>query len=139
MNAITAIPASPLTEIGKRLHALEQEMIRLENLDLFDGQAYRQLDKVLHQAMVVEPVTLRDAAVLALCVADHIGALTSLIMPPEIELEIKKRIEFANSPILLALMKAGIRMDDVGPHDAEYEVSRHRSYMPTVWRGTLVS
>lgn len=56
-------------------------------------------------------------------------------MPAEIELEMKERITFANSSILLALLKAGTRMDDVGPHDAEYEVSRHRSDMPTVWQG----
>jgi hypothetical protein len=56
--------------------------------------------------------------------------LTGPIMPPEIDLEMKERIEFANSSILLALMKAGIRMDDIGPHDAEYEVSRHRRDMP---------
>jgi hypothetical protein len=59
MNAITTIPTSPLTEAGKRLHALDQEMIRLENLGLFDSQAYRHLDKehdkLLCQAMAWSP------------------------------------------------------------------------------------
>ena len=124
------IPASALTEVGKRLHALGQEMIRLEELGLFESPTYRQLDErhddLLRKAMAMEPVTLRDAAVLALCVAEHIGALTGLDASPEISRAMQARIEYANSSILLALMKAGIRMDDIGPYDAEYEVSRHR-------------
>jgi hypothetical protein len=125
-------PVTPLTEIGKRLHMLDAEMRRLEKLGVLDCPAYRQIDdeheRLIKQAMTMQPVTLKDAAALALCVADHAGYLTDHIVPPEDAEPYHERIELANSSILLALVKAGIKTDDIGPHDAEYEIWRHQAF-----------
>ncbi|MCB8878261.1 hypothetical protein [Acidisoma silvae] len=131
MNAInTTSLASPIAALGIQMQAVGQEMLRLENISLSQSDIYRQLDDLhdglIYKAMASEPVTLRDAVVLALCVADQAGFLDDCELQPEDAAPFHRRIVKANASILLALMKAGVRTDDIGPHNAEYEVSRHR-------------
>jgi hypothetical protein len=129
---------TPLAIVGRRLAQLRREIERFDTpgADAFDHPAFRaavnEQEALIEQAMGLQPVTLQDAATLALCISEQVG-LVGFDMPRDEAQPIYERIETATAGILLVFRNMGLPLADLGPIEADYEISRHR-FMPPLAR-----
>jgi hypothetical protein len=127
--------ATPLAIIGRRLAQLREEIERLDTPGGggFDNPEWKarvnEQDALIEQAMGLQPVSLQDAATLALCVSEQVGLLEAFDMPRDDAQPYYDRIGAAVAGILLVFRGMGLPLAEIGPIDADYEIGRH-TFMP---------
>ena len=91
--------------------------------------AIDEQDALIIHAMSLQPVTLNDAATLALCVSEQVAYLEGFDVPRDDAEPYYERISTAVAGILHVFRSVGLPLADLGPIDADYEISRH-SFIP---------
>lgn len=119
-----------LTRAGQHLHLLNDALKRLDDAGKaqspeHDG-LFRRRERIIDIAMANSASNLRDAAVLVMMISDRANDLEVFTFPAEHTQGIGKAISMAASAILETLGSVGVRLDDIGPIDALYEIERQR-------------
>ena len=113
---------TPLAIVGRRLAHLRRE---IERLDAEAARAWEtpewnaavnEQDALIEQAMGLQPVTLQDAATLALCISEQVGLLEGFDMPRDDAQPIYERIDTAIAGILLVFRNMGAAARRSRPH-----------------------
>jgi hypothetical protein len=129
----TDTQATPLAIVGRRIAQLREEIDRLDTDRSWEKPewtaAVDEQDTLVEQAMALQPVTLQDAATLALCIARQNGYLEDFSVPRDDAEPYYERIGTAVAGILLVFRNMGVPLDDIGPIEADYEI-RRRKFMP---------
>lgn len=120
-----------LTRAGQHLHMLHDAMDRLENAGKGQGpehdELFKRRERLIDLAMACPAQNLRDIAVLTMMISDRANDLEGFTFPTEEVTLIGKNIAMAASSILVVLGTIGVRLDDLGPIDAAYEINRWRN------------
>lgn len=121
-------PEPVLTRSAQHLHLLDNALERLSQAGKEDspehGDLFQRRDRIVALAMGCPASNLRDVAALVLMISDVASMLEVYEMPTDKAQALGARITLAASSILEVLQTIGIRTDDLGPGDAQYEIQR---------------
>lgn len=119
-----------LTRAGQHLSLLWDAMMRLEKAGKAQSAEHDDLfqrrERIIDSAMGCQAENLRDVAVLVMMIGERANEIEGNESPADEVQQTARNIALAASAILEALSGIGIRLDDLGPIDAAYEIERWR-------------